>query len=100
MATRSPPRFVPTLTEVVQGRTSPPAADVFLEDQIVQRILQRMELTLERRVREAVATVVLEHTSRIVPALREQLETVMQQAVTQALAEEIAAQQQGAKPRG
>jgi hypothetical protein len=99
MATRSPPRFVPTLTEVVQGRTSPPASDVFLEDQIVQRILQRIELTLERRVREAVATVVLEHTRSIVPALREQLETVMQQAVTQALAEEIAAQQQGTKPR-
>ena len=97
MATRQPPRYVPTLTEVVQGRTEPTAESPFLEDQLVQRVLQRVDVMLERRLREAIATVVLEQTRTLGPALREQIESVVQQAVTQALAEEIAAQQDPGK---
>lgn len=94
MATRTPPRFVPTLTEVVQA---PPAAapePVFLEEQLVRKVLQRVDVTLERRLREAIATVVLEHTRTLGPALRDQIEEVVREAVAQALADEIAAQQQ------
>ena len=97
MATRQPPRYVPTLTEVVQGRTEPTPESPFLEDQLVQRVLQRVDVMLERRLREAIATVVLEQTRTLGPALREQIESVVQQAVTQALAEEIAAQQDPGK---
>jgi hypothetical protein len=97
MATRTPPRFVPTLTEVVQGRTEAAPESPFLEDQLVQRVLQRVDVTLERRLREAIATVVLEQTRALGPALREQIESVVRQAVTQALAEEIASQQDAGK---
>ena len=97
MATRNPPRFVPTLTEVVQARTEPAPESPFLEDQLVQRVLQRVDVTLERRLREAIATVVLEQTRALAPALREQIESVVRQAVTQALAEEIASQQEPGK---
>ena len=102
MATRgAPPRVVPTLTEVVQSR--PPAATtepVFLEEQIVQRVLQRVDLSLDRRLREAIATVVLEQTRSLGPLLREQIEGVVRDAVTQALAEVIASEQApSAKPR-
>ena len=104
MTTRSPPRFVPTLTEVVrtppvgapQGASAEP---VFLEEQIVARVMQRVDMALERKLREAIASVVLEHTRSLGPMLREQIESVVRQTVTQALADEIAAQQkQGAKP--
>ena len=98
MATRTPPRFVPTLTEVVQVGANAPAEPVFLEEQLVQRVLQRVDLTLDRRLREAIATVVLEQTRSLGPALRQQLETVVRQAVTQALADEIAAQQREQQP--
>jgi hypothetical protein len=101
MTARQPPRFVPTLTEVVQARPHAPAAEpVFLEEQVVQRVLQRVDLTLERKLREAIATVVLEQTRSLGPVLRDQIEAVVRQAVTQAMAEEMAAQQHASKPRG
>lgn len=108
MATRSPPRFVPTLTEVVQApaaaATAPaqpapmaapsaPAAPAISQEQIAQRVLQRLDLTLDRRVREAISTVVLEQTSALAPLLRERLEAVVRQAVAQAVAEELKSRQ-------
>jgi hypothetical protein len=100
---RTPPRFVPTLTEVVHTRTPPapqaPEADpVFLEEQLVQRVLQRVDLVLERKVREAIATVLLEHTRTLAPQLRDRLEGTLREVVTQALAQEIASQQQNPNP--
>lgn len=103
MASRTPPRFVPTLTEVVQtgpaplapatgaATTLPPA----LQEQIVQRVLQRVELVLERRVREAIATVVLEQTSALAPLLRDRLQGVIRELVAEAVAEELQARQRG-----
>ena len=96
---RAPPRFVPTLTEVVQASTTAaapmPAGAPVNEEQLVQRVLQRIDLSLDRRVREAIATAVLEHTRTLVAALREQLEVVVRQAVAEALAEEAKLRQRG-----
>ena len=102
MATRAPPRFVPTLTEVVQGGSTPvqaasaaasEGAPALSQEQLAQRVLQRLDLTLDRRVREAISTVILEQTSALGPLLRERLETVVRQAVAQAVAEELKARQ-------
>ena len=95
MATnRPPPRFVPTLTEVVHSGPAPlaPAAG-FSHEQLAQRVLQRVDLVLDRRVREEIATVILEQTSAIVPLLRERLETVVREVVADAVAEEMQARQ-------
>jgi len=96
---RAPPRFVPTLTEVVQASTTGPApvpaAPAVSEEQLVQRVLQRIDLSLDRRLREAIATAVLEHTRTLGPALRERLEVVVRQAVSEALAEEAKPRQRG-----
>jgi hypothetical protein len=93
---RPPPRFVPTLTEVVHSGPAPlaPAAGVS-QDQLAQRVLQRVDLVLDRRLREEIATIVLEQTSALVPLLRERLETVLREVVAEAVAEEIAARQRG-----
>ena len=98
MATpRTPPRFVPTLTEVVQtgpaplapaNAQPPPSAD-----QIAQRVLQRVDLSLDRRLREAMATVILEHSEDLAALLRERLEGVVRQVVADAVAEEMQARQ-------
>jgi hypothetical protein len=102
MATaRNPPRFVPTLTEVVRSRkaaTAPAVAAALSEEQLVHRIMQRVELTLERRLREAIATTVLQQTQMLGPLLREEIELVVRQSVEQALAEELTASQ-GAAPQ-
>jgi hypothetical protein len=91
MASRNPPRFVPTLTEVV--RSPGPAAGglgpALSEEQLVHRIMQRVELSLERRLREAIATTVLQQTQMLGPLLREEIELVVRQSVEQALADEL-----------
>jgi hypothetical protein len=57
---------------------------------LIQRVMQRIDLTLERRLREAIAAKVLEQTRALGPALREEIETVVRQAVAQAFEDEIA----------
>ena len=99
---RNPPRFVPTLTEIVKssraagGATELPA--VLSEEQLVHRIMQRVELTLEKRLREAIATTVLQQTQMLGPLLREEIELVVRESVEQALAEELTAST-GTAPR-
>lgn len=99
MATRTPPRYVPTLTEVVRAPTPTagvaplPAID---QEQWVRRIMQRVELTLDRRLREAVAAVIVEQTRNLGPLLREEVEAVVREAVAQAMSDELAASQRSA----
>jgi len=96
MASRTPPRYVPTLTEVVRSSAeASPAGDTEVSrDQLVQRVMQRVDLTLERRLREAIAATVLEQTRSITPLLREEIEAVVRQTVEQAFADELASRQQ------
>lgn len=92
-----PPRFVPTLTDVVQitsyaqGNQKEPSNGQ-LEDQIVHRVMQRVDLVLERRLREAVAQVILSHTQALGPRLREEIELVVRESVMQAVAQELPGQ--------
>lgn len=95
---RQPPRFVPTLTEVVLptaltvAPATPPGliTSEALEDQIIHRVMQRIDLSLERRLREAVAAMVLQQTQSLVPRLREEIEFVVRQSVSDAVADELA----------
>src|SRR5690606_11429705 len=92
MAGKVPPRYVPTLTEVVQTGPAPLApapVSGAAQEQLAQRVLQRVELSLDRRLREIIATVVLEQTNALMPAVRERLEQVVREMVAQALAEEM-----------
>jgi len=131
---RTPPRFVPTLTDVVhlsdaaqfvgakagdapaaviatpvsastavaapQGLTPPPlpgadsgaARDLpdGIEEYVVHRVMQRVDLVLDQRLREAIALVVQEQTRSMVPRLREEVESVVRHAVYEAVADELA----------
>ena len=107
MSNPVPPRFVPTLTDVVQPIAAThsqagtlteafgvvPAAGLQpggqLEDQIVHRVMQRVDLVLERRLREAVGRVILTHTQALGPRLREEIELVVRESVSQAVAQEL-----------
>lgn len=115
---KSPPRFVPTLTEVVPDTRQaplpdpvppsspalPPAAvapspvapaelsaqipDGF-EELLVHRVMQRVDVGLDRRLRDAIATVVQEQTRSVLPRLREEVESVVRQVVYDAVADEL-----------
>ncbi|CAN7646593.1 hypothetical protein LJR039_004977 [Pseudorhodoferax sp. LjRoot39] len=103
---RVPPRYVPVLTEVVgaAARVEPvpppplaPSAPVAaprdaqaLEDQLLHRVMQRVDLALEQQLHDAVASMVLQHTHALVPRLREEIEFVVRQAVAEAVAAELA----------
>lgn len=92
MAGKVPPRYVPTLTEVVQTSPTPLAGGALSslsQEQLAQRVLQRVEVALDRRMREIIATVVLEQTNALMPAVRERLEQVVREMVAQALADEM-----------
>ena len=148
---KSLPRFVPTLTDVVQGAdvlpvsvplaqpaasplavepfiakpapspqfgVSPPAVPVQtldrnaagnhgvrptparpmltrplpegMEEYMVHRVMQRVDVVLDQRLREAIATVVQEQTRSVLPRLREEIESVVRHAVYEAVADELA----------
>lgn len=89
MAGKTPPRYVPTLTEVVHSGPVPLApAPGLSQEQLVQRVLQRVELVLDRRVRETIATAILEQTNQLMPLVHERLEVLVRQLVAEAIAEE------------
>jgi hypothetical protein len=60
------------------------------EEYIVHRVMQRVDVVLEKRLREAIAVVVLEQTRSVLPRLREEIESVVRHAVCEAVAEELA----------
>ena len=88
---RNLPRFLPTLTEVVQpsglaGTSASAAPDM---EEIVQSVMQRVALTTERRLREETEAMVRALVNEQVQALserrRQELESVVRQAVADAL---------------
>ncbi|BEU96506.1 hypothetical protein ACDW_22110 [Acidovorax sp. DW039] len=57
---------------------------------MVHRVMQRVDVVLDKRLREAIATVVQEQTRSVLPRLREEIESVVRQAVYEAVADELA----------
>ena len=133
---RTPPRFVPTLTTVVEvpaepeappaaetprAAPNPPSApppmlddllpraapvagpepqpgkalrlsdeDAFrLEEELLHRVLQRVDLSLEERLTDTVSTAVQQQLDAMLPRLRDDIETVLRQLVVEALAQEL-----------
>ena len=89
---RPVPRFLPTLTEVVDPATlvvPEVAATPDLED-AVWFVMQRVDMLLERRVREEthamLSTLVTQQLQSVGERLRLELEPVVRQAVADALA--------------
>ena len=65
------------------------------EEHLVHRVMQRVDVVLDQRLREAIATVVQEQTRSVLPRLREEIESVVRHAVYEAVADELAS---GAPP--
>lgn len=115
---RTPPRFVPTLTTVLDLPAEPaaeaakpaaptppvdpaqavaltPAAQrseadiVRLEEQLLHRVLQRVDLSLEERLSDTVSAAVQQQLDAMVPRLREEIEAVLRALVIEAMAAEL-----------
>ena len=88
-------RSLPTLTEVVQSQAPAPAAAspapgaALDEEALMQRVLQRLELTLDEQVRQVVAAVLDEQMKELAPRIRQRVDAAVRKAVTQAVAGEL-----------
>ena len=113
MTGQTPPRYVPTLTDryhpaadaaLAPDVLPPPASAEILQEhareQLVRRIMQRVDSTLERRLREAIATTALEQTRALEPLLRAAIEDVLHQVVSQAVTDEQAQAPPARPPAG
>lgn len=85
---------MPAATASVVSNVGQPAAVRALpegmEEYMVHRVMQRVDVALDQRLREAIATVVQEQTRSVLPRLREEIESVVRHAVYEAVAEELA----------
>lgn len=85
-ANKPVPRFVPTLTEVVQPwlPITPPALD---PEQLVQRALQLVGPRLEQQLRVSLHALVEQHLRVEAPRMQLELEEAIKAAVAQAVAD-------------
>jgi len=90
---RNLPRFLPTLTQVVQqpdaelvSETQSPPLDT---EQMIHRVLQRVDLALEPMLREAIGPMVVDQITAMATRMRPEVEAVVRQAVADALALEF-----------
>ncbi len=109
---KTPPRYVPTLTQVVTEQPSSreavpgpvtavnPSSSAHplpthelaqqLRQQLITRTRQYIDIQLQRRVREAVSQLALAHAHKLLEALQPQLETAITQVVEEAVQHAIA----------
>jgi hypothetical protein len=103
---RSPPRYVPTLTEVVPPAPIVPDLDLdalaaspdeprtqttgSIQEHVIQRVMVRVDALIEQRLTDAVSALVQQHFKALEPRLREEIEAVVRQAVSDAAVEELA----------
>lgn len=81
-------RTLPTLTEVVDVPAQPMAASGDLEEALIERVLMRLELTLDAQVQKVVADALQEQMKDLAPRIRQRVDNAVRKAVTQALAAE------------
>lgn len=100
-SSRNVPRFLPTLTEVVRSPVAaPPAANAARDEPrldeiaIAETVRAQVEAELGELLRDAVATAVLEHADAIASRVREEIEPVLRQSVSDMVAHEIASRRQ------
>ncbi|MDZ4073446.1 MAG: hypothetical protein U1E04_01705 [Hylemonella sp.] len=82
-------RTLPTLTEVVDVPAQPMAASGALDEEaLIERVLMRLELTLDAQVQKVVADALQEQMKDLAPRIRQRVDNAVRKAVTQALAAE------------
>ncbi len=86
-------RNVPVLTQVVDGAESGAGADAIvspeLQQELVMRVMQRLDLALEKQLPIAVSKLVQAHMQALGPQLWDEVASVVRKSVEQAVAQEL-----------
>lgn len=86
-ANKPVPRFVPTLTEVVQpGLPITPSSTTIDPAQLAEQVLKLVKPRLEQQLRASLQTVIEQHLRAAAPRMRSDLQDAIQVAVAQAIA--------------
>jgi len=81
---------VPPGAPIVQHAIEVSEEEAFrLEDQLLHRVLQRIDLSLEERLTDTVSAAVQSQLDAMLPRLRSEIETVLRSLVVEALAQEL-----------
>ena len=81
------PRFVPTLTEVVQpGLPISPSPAPIDPAQLAEQVLKLVKPRLEQQLRASLQAVIEQHLRAAAPRMRSELQDAIQTAVSQAIA--------------
>jgi len=90
---RSVPRFLPTLTEVVQPSHSAPVVGAtvpVIDPQLIaRRVRLEVDQALQSHLEAIVANAMRDQVAMIVTRIREQIEPMVRQAVADAVAAEL-----------
>lgn len=78
----------PAKTDLSNATDQPLPLSGAQEELMVQRVLQRIDVVLEQRLREVVDQLILEHTQALAPRLRQEIELVVRESVVQAFEQE------------
>lgn len=92
-----PRRFVPTLTQVVPTQPAgTPDLQVFtpeMQQELVMRVMQRLDVALEKKLPAAIAQLVVAHMQLLGPELWDEVAKVVHESVEQAVAQELGLRQ-------
>ena len=88
LASKSPPRFLPTLTEVIQppAEVNPLLSEVDT-DLLLDRVMQSLVPRLEAQLQDSMEQMVQEQMQLLVPRLQQEVEVAIRQAILQAKSE-------------
>ena len=88
--------FAPEVTPDASAHVALPPAERLseleafrLEEHLLHRVLQRVDLSLEAQLSDAVSAAVQQQLDAMVPRLRNEIETVLRSLVIEALAKEL-----------
>ncbi|MDB5744063.1 MAG: hypothetical protein JWR68_2378 [Polaromonas sp.] len=77
------------MADLSKSMGTSPALDE-MQELMVQRVLQRIDLVLERRLHDALAQLIQEQTDTLMSRVREEIELVVRESVSQAFEAEAA----------
>jgi predicted component of type VI protein secretion system len=91
---KNPPRFIPTLTEVVDSPGTATVAALASRktsdrpEADASHLIRRIQATLEPRIQAAVTVVVQAHLKSLGPLLEREIDRVVREAVKEAVAKD------------
>jgi hypothetical protein len=80
---KSPPRFLPTLTEVIPPPRDPQSMVTLDPDLLVDNLMQTLLPRIQVHLQDSLEQMVQDHLQILLPRLQQEVETALRQAVGQ-----------------